>query len=205
MELLPDLTEYDLESCLWVGADRGVYTLLANGIKPDYAFGDFDSVSAEELMEIEKNGIMFKKFKPEKDETDLELALDWALKKKPEVIRIFGGTGGRLDHMFAGLSLQLRPILEKNYIPIELIDRNNIVYLVTPGIHQIKFMPEKKYVSFFPVLTSVSGLTLTNLKYPLTDHHVPLSSTLCISNELISDYGTFSFSEGILMVVRSSD
>jgi thiamine pyrophosphokinase len=39
----------------------------------------------------------------------------------------------------------------------------------------------------------------------LKNRHISIGSTLCISNELISDYGTFSFSEGILIVIRSHD
>ena len=32
-----------------------------------------------------------------KDQTDLEIAINWALEQKPALIRIFGATGGRLD------------------------------------------------------------------------------------------------------------
>ena len=66
-------------------------------------------------------------------------------------------------------------------------------------------MSDKKYISFVPVSLNINGLTLEGFKYPLKDCHISIGSTLCISNELIRDYGTFSFSEGILIVVRSSD
>ena len=46
-----------------------------------------------------------KRFKPEKNETDMELALNWAVEQKPDLIRIFGATGGRLDHLFANVQL----------------------------------------------------------------------------------------------------
>ena len=49
------------------------------------------------------------KFKPEKDETDMEHALNWAIEQKPEKIRIFGATGGRIDHMFANIQLLINP------------------------------------------------------------------------------------------------
>ena len=51
----------------------------------------------------------------------------------------------------------------------------------------------------------VKGVTLKGFKYPLSDYRIQLGSTVCISNELVGDYGTFSFSEGILMIVRSTD
>lgn len=36
----------------------------------------------------------------EKDQTDLEIAINWALEQKPALIRIFGATGGRLRSRF---------------------------------------------------------------------------------------------------------
>ena len=53
-----------------------------------------------------------KRFKPEKNETDMELALNWAVEQKPELIRIFGATGGRLDHLFANVQLMFKPLMQ---------------------------------------------------------------------------------------------
>ena len=43
------------EDILWVGVDRGTLFLLEHGIVPDRAFGDFDSVTEEELHELKRN------------------------------------------------------------------------------------------------------------------------------------------------------
>jgi thiamine pyrophosphokinase len=74
-----------------------------------------------------------------------------------------------------------------------------------PGKYTVKKIKDKKYISFVPASLDVKDLTLDGFKYPLKDCHISVGSTLCISNELIRDCGTFSFSEGILIVVRSSD
>src|SRR5689334_1730456 len=97
LENLPDLHPYLSDGSIWVGVDRGVYHLLKKNISPRIAFGDFDSVNHEELAEIENMVKELKRFKPEKDETDLELALQWAISQNPDTIQIFGATGGRLD------------------------------------------------------------------------------------------------------------
>lgn len=204
-ELLPDLSEFQQEDNVWVGVDRGVYTLLSKGITPYMAFGDFDSVTAEELKKIEKHVRVLKKYKPEKDETDMELALNWALGEQPEKIRMFGATGGRLDHFFANVQLLLKPAIINIELNLELIDKKNHIYIKTPGSYEMKINKDRKYISFIPMSPFVKGLTLEGFKYPLKDYQIPWGSTLCISNELISDYGTFSFSEGILMVIRSQD
>ena len=205
VELLPPLTTYQTEKDLWVGVDKGVLTLLSKGIHPTHAFGDFDSVTAIELAIIEEKVGDLHRFKPEKDETDMELAIDWALKQGPDKIRIFGATGGRLDHFFANIQLLINPILHENNLSIEILDQKNIVFLKAPGSYEIEKIPLMKYVSFIPITAEVRSLSLQGFKYPLTNRHIPLGSTLCISNELINDYGNFSFSTGILMVVRSND
>ncbi|MFF2445891.1 thiamine diphosphokinase [Neobacillus sp. NPDC058068] len=204
-ELLPELTDYAGENTVWVGVDRGVFHLLNRKIVPEIAFGDFDSVSPEELEFIEKHVSNMKRYKPEKDETDMELALNWALAQEPTIIRMFGATGGRLDHLFANVHLLLNPLKEKNPATVYLIDRHNIAFLKGPGSYTIEKMKTKKYISFVPLTLDVSGITLEGFKFPLINRHISLGSTLCISNELISDYGTFSFSEGILIVIRSHD
>lgn len=205
IELLPPLNLYQTEKDVWIGVDKGVLTLLSQGIHPLNAFGDFDSVTKAELAIIEEKVGDLHRFKPEKDETDMELAIMWALEQSPEKIRIFGATGGRLDHFFANIQLLINPVLHKNDLPIEIIDQKNIIFLKAPGSHEIKKIPFIKYISFIPITVEVRSLTLQGFKYPLTNRHVPLGSTLCISNELINDYGNFSFSTGILMVVRSND
>lgn len=204
-DLFPDLREYNMENSIWVGVDRGVFHLLKMNIRPIIAFGDFDSVSSEELQFIENEVKELKRFRPEKDETDMELALQWALDQNPATIRIFGATGGRLDHLFANVHLLLNPFNAKNPADIYLIDRYNQVFLRGPGTYRIEKMKAKKYISFVPLTLDVTGLTLKGFKFPLENRYISLGSTLCISNELISDYGTFSFSEGILIVIRSRD
>lgn len=202
---LPDLSQYSGEGTVWVGVDRGVFILLSLKIKPAIAFGDFDSVTEEEYGLIQRETENINIFNPEKDETDMELALNWAIEQKPEKIRLFGATGGRIDHFLANIQLLIKPILQLNTVSIEMIDKNNIVYGRGPGIHLIKRLEDKKYVSFIPITNEVKNLSLKGFKYPLTNRHISIGSTLCISNELICDDGTFSFSEGILMVIRSSD
>ncbi|MBP3038320.1 thiamine diphosphokinase [Bacillaceae bacterium Marseille-Q3522] len=202
--LLPDLTHHN-KNCRWIGVDRGVYTLLKNGIVPEAAFGDFDSVTEHEYVQIVNEIGFLHKYKPEKDETDTELAFNWALAKKAECIRLFGATGGRQDHFLANMQLLYKALSIAPQRTIEIIDRKNIISAKNPGSYTLPKIAEKKYISFLPVSATVEGLTLEGFKYPLNDCHISLGSTLCISNELIAEYGTFSFRAGILMVVRSSD
>lgn len=206
-ECLPDLEVYKEKDPLWVGVDRGVFTLLENGVAPTAAFGDFDSVTKTELNAIQEAMKELHLYPPEKNETDLEIAFNWAVAQAPDQLYILGATGGRLDHLLANIQLLKREeILNKlAFIEIFIVDKTNILTVKKPGNYEIKAMEGKKYVSFVPATEEVKGITLTGFKYPLENRHIKMGSTLCISNELISDYGTFSFSDGILMVIRSSD
>lgn len=204
-ELTPNLLDYKEDDSIWVGVDRGALYLLSKGIQPKIAFGDFDSVSDEEFQRITKEVHQLRTFIKEKDETDTELALNWAIQQKPSKVRIFGGTGGRMDHFIANVQLILKTILQNPSCQIEIIDQKNMMYITKPGTHTLKKIRNSKYVSFLPMSDGVKGLTLQGFKYPLKEQDIPLGSTLCISNELIHDKGTFSFSKGILMVIRSCD
>jgi thiamine pyrophosphokinase len=203
--LLPDLQEYEEDGSVWVGVDKGVFTLLLKKLKPTIAFGDFDSVSEEEFHLLKKHVEQMNIFAPEKNETDMELALNWAVSQNPSKIRIFGGTGGRLDHFLANIQLLIGANQKNLSFPIEIIDRNNQIYAVSAGVHHLNKIDHKKYISFIPISQHIEDLTLTGFKYPLKNCHISLGSTLCISNELINNHGTFSFTSGILLVIRSSD
>ena len=67
----------------------------------------------------------------------MEHALNWALEQKTEVIRVFGATGGRLDHIFANIQLLINPIIEQRDIQIEIIDHKNMIQIKAPGTYSI--------------------------------------------------------------------
>ncbi|KMY53575.1 hypothetical protein AC623_05885 [Bacillus sp. FJAT-27231] len=203
---LPDLKSIEETDVHWVGVDRGTLYLLHRGIKPQTAFGDFDSISAEEWDLIQKEVESIHTFPAEKDETDLELALQWALSFNPEHLTILGATGGRLDHFFGTVSLLTNNQLAFHDTEVEIVDRQNRLAIYQgPLKKRVGNDTDYKYFSFFPVTKEVKEFTLEGFKYPLTNHTVQLGSTLYVSNELIGESGTFSFTDGILIMVRSSD
>jgi thiamine pyrophosphokinase len=200
-EQLPSLPEYDGKQVRWLGVDRGTKTLLEAGIRPVKAFGDFDSLTEEEIVSLQKTLNDMDIWPAEKDKTDMEIALDWAVEQGADKIRIFGATGGRLDHLFGNVQLLIK-YADRD---IEIIDRQNVLTVHLPGAYTVSYDERYHYVSYIPISRDIKGLTLKGFKYPLTNCHIFRGSTLCISNELIQSSGTFSFSEGILMMIRSSD
>lgn len=88
---------------------------------------------------------------------------------------------------------------------IEIIDKQNSVSVFSPGEYTIENRSDKKYISFVPLSEKVNDITLRGFKYPLTNKQTFMGSSLCISNELIQETGHFSFTSGILMMIRSHD
>lgn len=184
----------------WIAVDRGVEHLLTYNINPDFIIGDFDSVSPSLKAMIKER--THNQFPAEKDETDLEIAIVYALKENPDIIKIYGATGGRLDHELVNLQLLLKSI--DSPTTIFIIDHKNKITLKRPGSYRLA-KSNYKYISFLSLYESIEGLTLQGFKYPLNNATLSNGSSLCISNELILNSGTYSFSCGILIVVESCD
>ncbi|RZT22986.1 MULTISPECIES: thiamine diphosphokinase [Fictibacillus] len=202
--LIPEI-ENDKTSTgdLWIGVDRGTFFLLEKGIMPEYAFGDFDSISVAEKEIILKSDIIINQYQTEKDETDMELALQWAMDQNPEEILLFGATGGRLDHEMMNIQLLYRTISSNT--EVKVIDKKNEISIKPPGTYTIEKEEPYSYISFLAFQGEVKGITLTGFKYPLEKASLMMGSSLCISNELVNKSGTYSFDSGIILMVKSHD
>ncbi len=203
MDMLPDLREYKEVVDLWIGADRGAFVLIEADLDVDYAVGDFDSVNASEMALIKQTAGSFKQYPVEKDETDLEIAIKLALENKPCMIYLFGVTGGRLDHTLINIQL-LYQIVQAGVRGL-LVDRLNQVELTYPGTYKVVHDPNYPMLSFIPFSEHIHELKLSGFYYKLVDAMLTWGQTLCLSNKLIANNGTFSYREGILLLVKGRE
>ncbi|WP_413627273.1 thiamine diphosphokinase [Fructilactobacillus vespulae] len=187
----------------FIGVDRGSLRLLELGITPIVAVGDFDSVSNEELKLIKQNVSKVVTSNPVKDYTDTQLAIQYVMKHFPgSQINIYGFSGGRLDQLLTNLLMMNQPDYREYVELISLIDAHNYVSFYKPGKHQIAKIPEMKYLDF--VNMEKTTLNLYDEKYTL-DNFIVRYPTSFSSNEFVGEQGTFSFDNGILMVIQSRD
>lgn len=192
------------EGTVWIGVDHGAIRLLKHDIIPVVALGDFDSVSKEELADLKEKISTVRSFPSEKDDTDTELAIQYALEEFPEAeIAVYGATAGRLDHLLSNLLLVFQPRFQKHAAKIRLYDRVNSLAFYLPGSYTIEKEEDKKYVAFI-CMTAVKELSLVDFKYPLirAEYDYPISLA---SNEFMTQIGSFSFSDGLIAVVQSED
>ncbi|KXH79941.1 thiamine diphosphokinase [Sporosarcina sp. HYO08] len=200
-----DFSTWEEKETVFIGADRGTLYLLQRGITPTEAVGDFDSISAEDYEMIAKNVQKVDRYRAEKDETDIELAVGRALAYEPEQVVLTGVTGGRLDHFQSALHLLYRYQIANPAVQFLIGNQTNTISLLTPGVRRISPVARFPYISFYPFGASVKGFTLTGFKYETVDATLETGVTMFTSNEPVAEVCTISFRDGICLMVRSTD
>lgn len=187
----------------WAAADRGALRLLAMNQVPLLTVGDFDSMTATERQTTLAKLPRVVSAQPEKDETDTELLLSLIEQDyQPDRIEIYGATGGRIDQLLSNIWIFTQPRFQTLATKIVLIDRTNEISFYLPGKHTITHTPGMTYLGFMP-LTPVTGLTLVDEKYRLTDWAGnPFSFS---SNEFAGEVNHFEFTSGMVAVIQSRD
>lgn len=188
-----------------IAVDRGLNAVFKLNLIPDAIVGDFDSVEESVLHDYKNKNenITWEIHKPEKDETDTELALNTAIRLGCTKLVLLGATGGRQDHFLGNLHL-LYACLKKG-VEAGIADERNWITVIEKSR---TFEADKifgKYISFLPLSEAVKGITLTGFKYPLLKKDITIGTSLCISNELISASGKVEFDSGTLICVESHD
>lgn len=187
-----------------IGVDRGALLAIEEGIEVDVALGDFDSISAREKDIIVHEAYELIEYSSEKDDTDAEIALLYVLKHyETSNVYIYNWYGGRIDHLYSILLLTHQKRFETILPNLRLVSKNNDISYSLPGEHTVDKIEKMDYLSFI-LLTEVKGLTLEDVKYPLTDESFKRPLAL-ISNEFLEKQAAFSFNEGIVAVIQSKD
>lgn len=187
-----------------IAADAGLEVLRPLHISPNAVVGDLDTVDKKVLEEYQNQpDIKFEIHKPEKDETDTELALLTAARQGCEAVDILGALGGRMDHAIGNIQLMYQFFCQG--MEVNIYDARNRLYLL--GGHKVFHREEVygKYISFLPMTETVEGLTLRGFKYPLQRRTIGLGTSLCISNELKRDEGILELERGVLLCVEAHD
>lgn len=188
---------------LYVGVDAGSLRLLDHSLPLDWAIGDFDSVTPEELGRIKDQAERFLQAPTEKDDTDLELALKEIFKAYPQAqVRIYAALGGRMDHMMANLFLPAEPDLAPYMEQIELVDSHNVVRFRPAGQHRLSPIAGMKYISFMP--SDQSRLTIRHAKYPLDASNYFFKKCYS-SNEFIDRDIDIQLDQGYVVLIYSKD
>lgn len=179
-------------------ADGGTRHALAMRLDPGLVIGDFDSLGSDESEKAERAGAQIVRYPHDKDETDLELALDHALELEPSSIVIIAALGDRLDQTLGNIALLSNARLAA--LDARLDD----------GLEEAFFCRDKSelrgtagdIVSLIPWGGPITGVRTEGLKWPLKNETLVPEKTRGISNELLGNSAVISLSSGLLLIVH---
>lgn len=195
LKQLPDFTSDDLI----IAADGGARHCFKWGITPHYVIGDMDSLNQLELQNLDEAGAVLISYPADKDYTDLELSISFAIQKDCQEIVIYGALGERWDQTFANLLLPIKDnFLNKQ---ITLIDGQQEVKYIRPGE---TFYPQGQpgdTLSLIPLQGKATGVTTNGLAYPLVDESLSFGSTRGISNIITEQGASVYVTNGILACI----
>ena len=197
------IDSFQMDFDLFIGVDRGSLLLIEQGICPDLAVGDFDSVSEKELALIYSQSKEVLQAQPEKDDTDLELAVKAVFARYPQAqVTIFGAFGGRLDHTLANIFLPSDPEITPYMQQIRLCSAQNELSYCPQGRHEIKPVAGMNYLAFMPV--DDGRLTIEGAKYPLNESNYFFKKVYA-SNEFIDEPVFLECQSDYVIVIYSKD
>lgn len=180
-----------------IAADSGLDHARLLGLVPSRLVGDLDSISAEGLRWAEEMGVIIDRHPPDKDATDLELAMFAAAGMADELLIVDGGRG-RLDQSFGNLMLlaserfahvRLTAIVGEASIAV-VRDRRDLAG--APG----------DPVSLFAVTSPAEGVSTRGLKWPLESSVLVPGSTLGVSNQMLGHEATVTVEVGVVLAVQ---
>lgn len=202
-DIYPDgIREHPSADDLAVAADSGYQTARRLGQRVNLLVGDMDSLGETAAAEAEASGCEVLRVKPEKDDTDTQLAVHEAVKRGADEIVIIGGLSGRLDHTLSNLAI-LESLCEHR-IPARIMDgrgrarflKNDSLLLANEGF---------RYLSLIAVDEVCRGVTAEGVKYPLANARLVRTNQYAISNEITGVAALISVKKGRMYVIESSD
>jgi len=162
-----------------VAVDGGLAYCQKLGIQPDLIVGDFDSCSPELLRSYSE--VPQIPLEVEKDETDLEAAVNEELKRGARTLSLFGAWGRRIDHSLGNLLLLTRHpgkiAMETEKETLFCIDRK-ASFATRVG----------QTLSLIPINGPVLGIRTKGLKWELSGKNMDKNffgiSNICLKGEI---------------------
>ncbi|OON96546.1 MAG: thiamine diphosphokinase [Epulopiscium sp. Nele67-Bin005] len=183
-------------------ADNGIKHAKLLGITPNILIGDFDSANQEDFNYfVHQKNIEVVKLPSEKDETDTELALQYAIEHGATNITIYGGLGHRFDHSLANVHLLYQALTAK--VECCLKNEFNTIYLINKEICISGKIGQ--LISLLPFTENVLGVYTKGLAYSLENGQFTLGKPYGISNYMTENLAQIKIDSGLLLVMKTKD
>lgn len=195
----PDILSNRQPSDLIIAADGGTHHCKSLGITPNIIIGDFDSLDPKEVITYQQAGVEIYQYPIRKDETDLELVLQFTMKQEISELYIIGALGERWDMTVANILLMAHPMFTR--LKIRLLDGSQELVLLR-GEDQIELHGQPGFqLSLIPLAGDAHGITTHGLEYSLNDESLYFASTRGVSNVFLHDHAQVIVKEGVLLCI----
>ena len=193
---------------LVIAADGGAAACEALGLRPDLVVGDLDSAEPALIRRLAREGIEVRRVPAEKDESDLELALEAAIERGADRVVALGALGGtRVEHALSAIELLL--LACQRGVEMALVDDRSTLRLLDCGqpdatAPTLDITGEPgDFVSLFPWGGDALGVVTEGLRYPLRDEPLPMGPSRGLSNELLGPAASVRCRSGRLLVIHT--
>lgn len=187
---------------LIVAADGGALALEAWGVVPHAIVGDLDSLGVERAAEYAARGVTVLPYSPEKDESDLELAIAYAAGLAADEFVLLGILGGpRFDHELANTLL----IAADGYRGRRLraVHGDVTVRAVGGGERLALEGTAGDLVTLLAVSGEAEGVRTHRLRYPLAGETLRFGAARGLSNLVVSAGAWVACDRGVLLVIET--
>jgi thiamine pyrophosphokinase len=186
---------------LVIAADGGAIALEAWGIVPHLIVGDLDSLGRERAAALGERGAKVVSFPVAKDQSDLELAMRYALESGADDIVLLGILGGkRIDHALVNAALLADPAYRAR--GVRAIHGDTQLRVVHAGESLELRGPVGSTVTLVPVRGDAGGVRTHGLRYPLDGGELHFGKSLGLSNVVASLPAHVSLKEGVVLVIE---
>ncbi len=177
---------------LVIAADGGYRLLRETGIAPDLVIGDFDSLgTAPEGEQVITLPVV-------KDVTDTWAAIELGRKRCFREFRLYGCTGGRMDHTLA--NIQTLAALAEQGMQGWLVSKTQEITAISG--RTVCFSADcSGTVSVFSHTDRCTGVTIRGLQYELEQAELTNRFPLGVSNAFVGKPAEISVEDGILVLV----
>ena len=187
---------------LIVAADGGTLALERWGVVPHAIVGDLDSLGLERARVYEARGVVVVPHLQEKDESDLELAIGYALKARAGEMILLGIFGGeRFDHELANVLL----IAAEAYRGTRMrAIRGEVTVRALHGGEQLELEGSAgDLVTLLAVRGDAEGVRTHRLRYPLAGETLPFGAARGLSNLVMTAGASVACDRGVLLVIET--
>ena len=181
-------------------ADSGLDHALALGLTPNVFLGDMDSVSVASLERSRHEDWEIITHDSDKDQTDTELALAYAVAHNFQHVTLLWGSGDRIDHILGVMAALADPSLSVMKTLLAWIGSDRVEILHGPKKLD-STAPIGSTLSLIPLGGSAHGVTTAGLMWNLDNEELSAHSARSVSNRVKKTSIQISIDRGVLAIV----